>query len=333
MGCGYLRGDTMSALNHAIKTNYTLYYKPHNEKEFMPIRYADCSVVGTTETLKSEILLPNTRVQGASERGSQSSAGDINTEWNIDEQDYFLSCSLCNDWKEELSIAPPNQPNPVIENKTLVLSNKSFCFELVKEYTQVPKEFQVYKDMYINQLQIDFAKEDFVKLGFSLMGGNDPQKEKGEFSSSKKGALTTKAFHTLKGFLHVGDIGQTPLPANRQCSDLSLTINNNLEKTTALFETEAIEQSLGDFTVEGSMGIYNSDNVDFYNDAVAGKEKQLQIQVQRVDNHIDTTYTIDLKVKLEGAEESKDGNKLKYTVKFSMIDENGIKITKLKRRV
>ena len=283
-----------------------------------PIRKVDCTLVGATEKLQSEVKLPESRVQGSPEIGGQSSSGDVSTEWNIDEQDDWLAAVLCNEWEDGGA-----------GQKTLTLGDKRTTFSLLKKYNQAPVEYQLYSGVQINQLKIDFATNSFVKLVFSLMGADDPLKQGTDpiVGAVYKDAMTTKAFTTRSGFLRIGS-NEGTLAANRQCSNLSITINNNMENTPALFEEKSIEQSLGDFVLNGSFDVYNSNNMAFYNDAVSGVDKFIQVEVERTVGAQTTKYRIDMKVHLDGVSESKDGNKLKYTVNFTMNTADGIKITK-----
>ena len=314
----------MPALTHAIKTEFTLYSgKEENgalpaTPDMYPMRKADCTLVGETEKLQSDVKLPESRVQGSPEVGGQSSSGDVSTEWNIDEQDDWIAAVLCNDWEDGGS-----------GEKTLTLGDKRTTFSMLKKYKQAPVEYQLYTGVQINQLKIDFETNSFVKLVFSLMGADDPLKKASDpiTGAVYKDPMTTKAFTTRKGFLKIGDTEGTVV-ANRQCSNLSITINNNMENTPALFEEKSIEQSLGDFVLSGWFDVYNSNNMQFYNDAVSGADKFVQVEVERTVGAQTTKYRIDMKVHLDGVSEAKDGNKLKYTVNFTMNTADGIKITK-----
>ena len=63
-----------------------------------------------------------------------------------------------------------------------------------------------------------------------------------------------------------------------------------MDRTPALGEDESIENSLGNFDIDGTLDVYNVDATGkaLYNDAVAGKDKVIQTRVSRKIG--DTTY-------------------------------------------
>lgn len=309
-----------SAIKNRIKTYYTLYSGEENDgelpgnAEMRPMRYSDCSIEGTTEKIESDVVLPDTRIPSAPELGSESNAGDVSTEWNIDEQDAWFAGAFCGDWEDD-----PENPR----RKTLTLGDAVHSFSLIKKYTQKPVAWQHYKKEFINQLTMDFSTDSFVKLTWNFMGSNNPPKVADSPIADKSpdylDASTSKSFLTRSGFLKFGDSVAT-LSALRQSPSLSITLNNNMEKTPALFETESIENTLGDFDVTGTMDVYNADDTGhkIYNDAVKGKDKVIQVSVKRTVNGVTTTYTLTLNVHLEAPTESKNGNKLQFSVPFTL---------------
>ena len=112
---------------------------------------------------------------------------------------------------------------------------------------------------------------------------------------------------------------------------MSITINNNLERTPALFEEESIENSLGDFVISGSFDVYNVDALGhtIYNDAVAGSDKILQVAVSRKVSDVTTTYVLTLNVHLGAPTESKNGNKLQFSVPFQVNGDTNLKLQKI----
>lgn len=308
------------AIRNRIKTYFTLYSVEEKNGEVeansdvQPMRYSDCSIEGTTEKIESDVVLPGTRIPSTPELGSESNSGSVTTEWNIDEQDSWFAGAFCGDWVTD----PENARRKVL---TLGDANHSFC--IMKKYTQKPVAFQCFKKEFINQLSFNFATNSFVKLTWDFQGSNNPPKVVTDPLTDKTPvyleAGTTKSFLTRSGFLKYGDdVGH--LKAIRQSPSLNITINNNLEKTPGLFETESIENTLGYFNVSGTMDVYNADDTgnDIYNDAVAGKDKVIQVSVTRTVNGVTTTYTLTLNVHLDAPSESKNGNKLQFSVPFTL---------------
>ena len=291
----------------------------------IPRRVSDNSVTGTAEEITSDIILPDSRIPSTPEVGTESNAGDVATEWNVDgEQDDLFAGAFCGDWETVNA-----------NKKTLTLGNAIKSFLMVKKYPQTPVAWQMFEKLYVNQLTMDFATDAFVKLTWNLMGSNNPEKVFIEPSTydgktlSYGTALTGKSFLTKKGWLKYGD-SVNNLVAVRQSPSMNITINNNLERTPALFEDESIENSLGDFLVEGSFDVYNVDDLghQIYNDAVKGKDKVLQVRVQREVNGVTTSYTLTLNVHLKAPSESKNGNKLQFSVGFQLNAVTDLKLEK-----
>lgn len=295
-----------------------------------PLRYSDCGVTGSIEQIESDVVIPDSRIKSIPETGTESNSGDITTEWNIDEQDDLFAAVMCQDaWTDESS-----EHTAYTSYKTLALGTSRNTFSLIKKYTQAPVEYQHFKNEQINQLQIALALNDFANLTWSVMGANHPKSTTTDplsaFSHVSYGdALTTKSFKTLEGYIKYGDSFDS-LTQLRQSSDFSLTINNNMEATDALFESESIEQSLGDFEVTGSFDIWKAGDVarELSNSAIAGEEKYLEVALTRTVGTTKTTYIMQLIVHLDSSEESKDGNKLKNTINFTVGRSDGVKLIK-----
>ena len=291
----------------------------------IPRRVSDNSVAGTAEEITSDIILPDSRIPSTPEVGTESNAGDIVTEWNVDgEQDDLFAGAFCGNWVTESA-----------SKKSLTLGDAIKAFLMVKKYPQAPIAFQMFEKQYVNQLTMDFQTDAFVKLTWNLMGSNNPPKvfvEPTEYDNHEltyEQPMTGKSFLTKKGWLKYGDsVGS--LVAVRQSPSMSISINNNLERTPALFEDESIENSLGDFLVDGSFDVYNVDDLghQIYNDAVAGKDKVLQVRVQREVNGVTTAYTLTLNVHLKAPSESKNGNKLQFSVGFQVNAVTDLKLEK-----
>ena len=297
----------------------------------IPRRVSDNSVAGTAEEIASDIILPDSRIPSTPEIGTESNAGDMATEWNVDgEQDDLFAGAFCGDWVDDTE-APTGT-----ERKTLTLGDAVKAFLMVKKYPQTPHAWQMYTKQYVNQLTMDFATDAFVKLTWNLMGSNNPKKVFTEPATYDNrdleygDPLTGKSFLTKKGWLKYGD-SVNNLTAVRQSPSMNITINNNLERTPALFEDESIENSLGDFVIEGSMDVYNVDALGhtIYNDAVDGKDKVLQVKVEREVNGTTYSYILTLNVHLGAPTESKNGNKLQFSVPFKVNSSADLLLEKI----
>ena len=294
-----------------------------------PLRVSDNTVAGTAEEITSDVIIPDTRIPSTPETGSESNSGDISTEWNIGEQDDLFAAVFCDTWKEDTSVSEEDTTATYI-----TLGTTATSFVMVKKYPQTPTQWQEYTNMYVNQLTMDFATDSFVKLTWNMMGANNPEKVGSDPLSSKSAtygtASTTKSYLTRSGWLKYGDAVGSLTPI-RQSPSMTVTINNNLERTPALFESESIENSLGDFIVSGSFDVYNVDSMgtDIYNDAVNGADKILQVAVERKVGDVTTTYVLTMNVHLGAPTESKNGNKLQFTVPFQVNGTTNLKLQKL----
>lgn len=323
------------SLSNAIKSEFTVYYGEETSGslstgvEMNPLRVSDVTVEGETQKIESDVIIPDSRIPSTPESGSESNSGDISTEWNIDEQDPLFAAVMLNNWVTDST----KITGDVTDYKTLVLGKTRKTFSLLKKYSQEPVEYQHFKNEQVNQLAMNFAVSDFVKLTWSVMGANHPKKVTTDpltsYSPVYNTASTSKSFITLDGYIKVGD-SFSDLTANHQISSMSLTINNNLERTDALFETEAVEMSLGDFNVSGSFDVLNAGETarNLYNEAVAGADKCMEVQVSRTVDDVKTSYTIQLKIHLDTVSESKDGNHLKYGINWTMNAADGLKFIK-----
>ncbi len=294
------------------------------------MRVSDNSIVGAIEEIASDVMIPDTRIPSESETGSESSSGSIGTEWNIDEQDDFLASVMCSSWDESEYDSETESGT-----KTLELGTVRDVYSLIKKYPQAPVEYKWFKGLQLNQLAIDMSLNSFVKMTWDFLGANNPKAETIDPATKLTGvtygdALATKSFKTLEGSFFMDDVQGGHNIQIRQSSAFNLTINNNKERTDALFETEAIEMSDGDFVVEGSFDIWKADTLatTIENLAIEGKKKWLEIAVSRDYGGKNYKYAIQLYAKLKTPTESKDGSKLKTTVNFSVHDKGGIKIIK-----
>lgn len=320
---------------------------PSNTK-YQPYRVSENSIAGTVEKIESDVKLPNTRIPSTPETGTESSSGSMGTEWNVDEQDSLLESVMCSRWHTE-TLTEEDDEAGITERKTLMLGGSSASFavkrdvyQMIKKYSQTPPEYQLFKGVQVNQLTIDMALNSFVKMSWDLLGGNHPQIVTTDPSTyGYEDPLTTKSFKTLEGYIKYGDDFEDieNFDALRQVPNFSLTINNNKERTDALFETEAIEMSDGDFNVSGNIEVWRAGQKarDLTNEGITGAHKCFEICVSRQyvdgDDTKETSYKIQLKVHLDDSTESKDGNKLKNTIPFTLDSADGLKFIKEVRTI
>lgn len=319
-----------NAIKNRIKTYFTTYLGKEVDGELpdnpvmKPYRVDmnNMDVTGTAEEISSDIVLPETRIASTPEIGTESNSGSMPTEWNIDEQDDLFEAVFCGKWQEKSGT-----------KKSLTLGNEITSFTLLEKFPQTPASWQMYTKEFINQLQMDFSTDSFVKLTWSLMGSNNPRQVFKDPIADKnptyKEPLKTKSFLTKKGWLKIGDSVDS-LVALRQSPSLSITINNNMERTPALMEEESIENSLGNFDITGTLDVYNVDDIghELYNDAVEGKDKVFQVRVQRTVNGVTTSYTLTLNVHLGAPTKSRNGNKLQFAIPLTMNDDKDLLLEK-----
>lgn len=319
-----------NAIKNRIKTYFTAYLGKEVDGELpenpvmKPLRVdiSSMDVAGTAEEITSDIVLPETRIASTPEIGTESNSGSMTTEWNIDEQDDLFAAVFCGEWLEESDT-----------KKTLTLGDVISSFTLLEKFPQTPASWQMYTKEFINQLQMDFSTDSFVKLTWSVMGSNNPKQVFADPIADKNPTyeepLKTKSFLTKKGWLKIGDSADS-LVALRQSPSLSITINNNMERTPALMEEESIENSLGNFDITGTLDVYNVDDIghQLYNDAVDGKDKVFQVRVQRTVNSVTTSYTLTLNVHLGAPTKSRNGNKLQFSIPLTMNDDKDLSLVK-----
>ena len=296
-----------------------------------PMRYSDNSVTGETETIEDDTILPESRVKAIPETGTSKNSGDFNTKWNPDEQDPLLAAVMCSHW-EPKNLTEDEIQAGVQSKKELVLGDDFHEFLMIKKWTQAPVEWQEFMHEQVNSVSIAFALKSLVEMTWNLMGANNGPKltENPYPEATIAETMDTRAMKTLAGAIYIGKT-LDELVQNRQIDDMNVSINNNKESTDALYETEAVEQSDGDFEVTGDFRVLNSGAVgrELHNAALAGESRYLKIVNYRdVDGH-KVQYELLLKIHLDKATDSKDGNKFKYQIEWTMDGADGIKFTKL----
>ena len=320
-----------NAITNKIKTYSTLYSVAEVEGEvpstpqLQPMRVSEDNIAGKAEEINSDVKLPDTRIPSTPEVGTESNEGDVSSEWNIDEQDAWFEGVFGDTFHQDAQNAT---------RKYLTLGTNYKSFSLVRKYPQTPVAWQWFKKEYINQLQMNFATDSFVKLTWSFMGSNNPQKVAdfpiADVTPTFLNALTTKSFLT-KGdmWLKIGTTMQNLTPI-RQCPTFDLTINNNLERTPALGEDESIENSLGDFVVTGNLGVYDVDDIGhtLYNAGTKGEDRIIQVAVSRKVAGVTTRYVLTLDVHLGAPSQSKNGNKLQFTLPVTLNKADNLLLEK-----
>lgn len=293
------------------------------------MRISENGIAGSSEEIASDIVLPETRIPSTPEVGSESNSGDIQTEWNIGEQDAWFAGVFGSNWKVETG-----------KNKSLSLGKEgssdypiaSHSFSLFEKFPQAPVAWQHYKKEFVNSLSMDFQTDSFVKLTWNFMGSNNPPML--DAFPSDYGTPTiasaddSKSFITKGGmWLKIGDTLET-ISSIRQCPSLKININNNLDRTPALGEDESIENSLGNFDIDGTLDVYNVDATGkaLYNDAVAGKDKVIQTRVSRKIGDTTYAYTLTLDIHLSAPTKSRNGNKLQFSVPFKVNSDKNLKL-------
>jgi hypothetical protein len=353
----------------------------------------------------SDVVMPDTRMPAKSELGSESNAGDINTELAVDEFDEWLAAVCCGTWAEkkrinlkvtagadvdgslsltfpdeEVATVPvtaddtaagvvakilegtytdwiavkdfisddtivftfigtgPLEATPLFDGgasgveaafdtaarteKELVVGNTRKTMYILKKYTQDPIMWKLFKGEQINSVDVSFAVDSYVKCKWNFQGANNPKlvETAPVEMAGVKDVFNTKSFNTRSGFLKVAGT------ANRQCSSMNLSINNNMESTPALFETEAIEQSLGDLEITGTLNEYFTDGV-LYNAAKDGESKKLEIQLTRTVDTKTTKLSFYVNAGLQAPSETGD-KKYSHAIPFKVYGADGFKIIK-----
>jgi hypothetical protein len=261
---------------------------------------------GSYDTIASETLLPG-RNPAKDEKGTDTSAGDLTVEFAASEHDKLLEALLCGDWTKNTSLSDVDT-----DVYDLVPGIKQRSFYLLKEYVQDPVKYQLFKNLQVNSLNMTLSVQSFIQLVFNLMGGNNP----GLLASSpvslgnKVAAMTTERFITTNGFLKFEGVPRT------KCSDASLVITNNMESVNALFQTEAVEKTLGMLDITGSVTEYLTDG-ELYNLAKEGASGALEYSVNRGD----VSYTFIMNISFDNSTISKSG-RLSAVLPFKTYGED-----------
>jgi len=290
--------------------------------EVQPLRWVSSSLEGSYETVENDTKLPG-RNPSENFRGTDSNSGDLVVNFAPLEYDQLLEAVLCS---EDGFVRNTNLSDQNYDVFELVPGNKQRIFSLLKEYSQDPKMYQIFKGLQFNTLGISFTIGALVKLTFGLMGANNPKLEDvAPFDlANKLDTFETKEFFTLEGcwkFKGPND----PAPVEYiDGVDITLEINNGMESLNGLFQREAIEKSLGMLTITGNINEYVKDG-KLYNLAKDGEGGELHIKV--IDQKDDVEYEFILKISFENSSLSGDPQ-LQQALPFATFGENRFMIRK-----
>lgn len=298
------------------------------------LRCSDFTLEGETEEITSDVKLPDSRIQSKGDAGTESSSGDMSSEWFIDESDMFLRAGML-DASEVYPIA---------------LGKEQTYFTFIKAYYQGNKPvYQVFTGVQVGQIQFTYEIGQKVKLQYSLKGmDNPPILQSGDTQYSTVAELCeeatdfvdedgklTKSYNTLKGAIQVvSNGGDFTGDFSALIRSLSFSINQNPDSTSALFQVKAIDNSLGDEQIEGTIEVWNpQDNASV---SLRNKAKDwtddvaiiVKMKKNLVSKTGDTEYTVKLNTSLKTPTESKDGNKLAFSIPFQVYDSDGMTIEK-----
>lgn len=211
----------------------------------------------------------------------------------------------------------------IFNAKELTPSDIQKTFYVLREYTQNPAKYQLFKGMKVNQLTMSCEVDAFVKLAWELQGVDNPTKVDVSPVSltNPKPNFTTKSMTTMNGALKVNGV------ANRQSSTFELTLNNNMEATPALFEKEAIESSLGNLEITGSVTEYFTTG-ELYNRAINGEKTPIEISFNGMSGTDKVKYVFEVMTKFDPPTEDGD-TKLSHTLGFKTFGQNRMRITKV----
>lgn len=294
---------------------------------YKKLRVSDFSLQGATEEITSDVVLPNSRIKSKGDAGTQSSSGSLSTEFFPDEIDDFLLASLL----DSDSSLPAS------------LGSTQTYFTFIKEYYQGSSPvYQVFTGVQVGQMQLSFEISSKVKVDLSLSGVDNPDiLTTGATYNTVKGYCTsatsysTKSYNTLKGAISItASNSEFTGDFSALVKSCSLSVNQNPESTGALFQTKAIDSSLGDEVIDGSLDIWNTqDNVvvGLRNSATQWVDN-VAIEVTLAENLTDVTgdkkYTISITASLKTPSETKDGNKLSFSIPYQVYNSNGLTISK-----
>jgi hypothetical protein len=272
------------------------------------------SLEGSYAAIENDTLLPG-RNPEKNLRGSSSNAGNLVVNFAPLEHDDFLKAVLCSaeGFKKNTSLS--DTENDVYD---MVPGNTQRSYYLEKVFTQTPALYQLFRGLQFNTASISFAISALVKITFGLMGKNNPKFEVTN-PISLSGALpliTTEQFFTLMGSAKFQGPDDVQPVEYTDYVDISLEINNNMEDLQGLFQTEAIDKSIGMLNISGTINEYVNDG-KLYNLAKEGKGGTLYIEVYNDE----AKYEFILKINFDNSTLSGD-KQLQTALPFKTFGED-----------
>jgi hypothetical protein len=314
----------MASWKTAVNTN--LYIEEEVNGEIPPnpapqsLRWVSNGLEGSDEEVVNDTKLPG-RNPSKSFKGTSSNAGDLVVNFAPLEHEDFLKAVTCS---EDGFVKNTGLSDAAYNVYDMVIGNKQRSFYLLKEFTQDPKLYQLFRGLQFNTLNISFQISSLVKLTFALMGANNPGfVETNPISlAGKKDAFTTEEFITLEGSAKFKG-PDDPVPVEYiDFTDISIDISNNMADLQGLFQQEAIDKTIGMLDITGSISEYVKDG-KLYNLAKQGKGGELHITVFNDD----AEYAFILKINFDNSTLSGD-DQLSTAIPFKTYGEDRFIIRK-----
>jgi len=309
-------------MSYKTSPNTNLYITEANPDGSLPtnpalqaMRWTGCTLEGSYDTIQNDTKLPG-RNPSKDFKGTDQNAGDYTANFAGNEFDKLLEAVLCS---EDGFVKNTALSVDGLEVFDMVPGNKQRIFALLKEYTQDPKLYQLFRGLQVNTLNISFEISSLVKLTFGLMGANNSELEDAPPVSmaNKLPAFATEEFITLQGAWKFK--GPEDAVPDEHIAGVSITldITNNMQNLQGLFQKEAIEKSLGMLDITGTINEYVKDG-KLYNLAKQGKGGELHITVLSDKDGIE--YEFILKINFDNSTLSGDPQ-LQYALPFKTFGE------------
>jgi hypothetical protein len=303
--------------------NTNIYIKEEELDGSLPVdpviqshRYVTCGLEGSYETIASDTKFPG-RNPSKNYKGTDSNAGDLAVNFASDEYDYLLAAVLCS---EKGFVKIDGLSTPEYDVFEMVPGNKQRAFILLRELTQDPKLYQLFRGIQVNTLGISFTIGALIKLTFGLMGSNNPLlEETAPFSLANRILpLDTDEIMTTIGSWKVKGPDDAQPEEYIDGVDISLNFSNNMTNLLGLFQKEAIDKSLNMLDISGNINEYVKDG-KLYNYAKRGADCELTITVRSPKDDIE--YIFILKISFDNSTLSGD-SQLQYALPFKTYGEN-----------
>jgi len=290
--------------------------------EIQSHRYVSCGLEGSYETLASDTKLPG-RNPSKNYKGTDSNAGDLVVNFASNEYDKYIAAVLCS---ENGFVRDAAQSTPEHDVFVLVPGNKQRAFMLLKEFSQDPKLYQLFRGVQINTLGISFTIGALIKMTFGLMGSNNPElADDIPFSLvNKVSPPETDEIITTTGSWKIKGPDDAEPVEYIDGVDISLNISNNMTDLKGLFQPEAIDKSVNMLDIKGTINEYVKDG-KLYNYAKRGADCELIITIGSEKDDIEYVFT--LNISFDNSTLSGD-SQLQYSLPFTTYGENRFKLVK-----